>query len=229
MPAWCDVVVCDVDDRVALEAKALFFVPSALIICNRKGLTIAGLSATARAAKMVNRDLHYAGRSAISKVMGCEPVVRKSALGFINSANAALSAIKDDHRFSTDDIIACVFRLRDGTEVLEALGLSAVDVSSNCAIRHEIVEAALARYRIQYADARKIWEYCCSVKVREKISSEEIDSIITDDEGSFIKTDTRFGLPMAIKRIENDGQVEYVYRREHLEKAPSSGHEWSIE
>jgi hypothetical protein len=163
---WADVYVADTDDRIALQGKALFFIPLALQVLNTVGINVSTL--THRSAILRGNpqrgSFKVAGRNAISKVMDCEPVVYDSALGFINVANAELEARGDSQRLTKATIVACVFELERIGEVFEALGLSEATVATDCGIQERIVRAACQRGRLQFVHADLIWKKCLAAK-----------------------------------------------------------------
>lgn len=220
---WADVFVPHLpNERSSLESKALFYVPRAyeLLVTVHK-LNKSQLSATSTENKGIGLPL--AGRSAIGKVLEDKPVVYESAIGFINVANLKLRALGDSAELSTRDIVACVFRLRDAPDLLQALSVTSADIAAACGIRLNVVEAALARYRIAYADAHAIWSYLKAQKCDKKITGRAVETL-TSRIDDFIMTEVRPTHLVAVKLV-NDG---YVYGVSNLRPAPPSGHPWAI-
>lgn len=229
MADWCDVFVPDIDERRALETSALFYVPDALAECEARGWNPTSLNAVASAAKQ-NPTLNgvtHAGKSAITKVLRCEPVIFRSAFNFLNTFNRALEDAGDELRFSSDKVIACVFRLKDARDVLKLLSLSAQDVARGTGLDVNVVVSAFERFRIQQQDAEKIWRHCCGVyHAMGAQGPDALRTVLTGNMSDFLKTDGR--APVAIKKISDDGVERYVYRRGDLVAAPKSGHDWAI-
>ncbi len=229
MLEWCDVVVRTEGDRIVLENSALFFIPSALTVCNSRQLTVSGINSLTRSAKLSRPDAHFAGRSAIDKVMNCVPVVYRSALGFLNSANHALESNGAPERLSHADIVACVFRLRDAAKITNELKVTESEIARSCNIAPRIVNAALNQYRIQYVDAHAIWKFCVDRVRSESIKlGPELADTLTKNETDLIVSDSKKKSSMAIKRVgSKDDTDDYVYDRETLRAAPLSGHAWA--
>lgn len=234
MKDWADVWVSDSSERMALELRALFFIPDAKERCAALGHNQASLLAHARYLKSTGRvsEQYFAGRAAIGNVLECVPVVYKSALGFINIVNAA-SGGSGDPPFRKSDIVACVFRLRDAPEVAEKLSLTAADLSRECALKKEIAQSALERFRLSYVDAESIRRLFIEVKKKNNVEDKHLNDILNSDPSSIIKTDVRKGLSVSIKRVGHhaDGvdYEEYVYNKgEDLVRAPTEGHVWAI-
>lgn len=227
---WADVFVANPDHQTRLEKKALFFIPSALKLCNAHGLNPSNLAAEASAQRRKGNH-HVAGKLAIKDVIDCRPVTYVSVLRFINLVNLTLGG-KDS--LSTSDIVACVFRLRD-IDMVAALNLSPAAIAKGCGISEEIVQAALDRYRIAYHEAHAIWSFISKVV---KSGSDEVQAavklVITDEERTFIITDPHKIHPMAIKlsgvrQPDDDDRPTYVYGRDDLKTAPKQGHYWAIQ
>lgn len=219
MRDWADVYVPPLDDRLALQSKALFFVPTALEWCSSRDLTVARLSAISSAASF---PAARAGRNVIGKVLRFQPVAYDSALGFVNVLNRALG----ETQFSTKDIVACVFRLRDIAEVLSALNKKAEDLAAGSGVSLEIAQAAIQRYRLQLYDALSIWQFLRDCAARGNFRDSAIEQVLTDKPQDFIKTDVRSDLPMAVKLLDDR---DFVYGWENLRAAPSSGHYWALQ
>ena len=234
MPEWADVWVPRTEDRTALAGRALFFVPTALDRLTAVGITQAVLNRHAAALKLTSQSdgEHIAGRAVIEHVMLCTPVVYRSAIGFLTVANAALSARNSGFQFTTRDIVACVFRLRDIPDVVKALGTTAEAIAKACRIKPRIVQSTLQRYRISYVHADAIWRHLFQVKGAAGTKAQEIESL-TDNPSDFIRTDTRHAGRMSIQRIEagsaSDPFEICVYEREDLQPAATSGHSWAID
>ena len=231
MDEWSDVRIPElhVTERAVLEGHALFFLPLAASVCSDEDLNVNRLNATSMTEKAMDRDANLAGRSVIRKVMRIEPVTYQSALGFINAANIALRNKGVDVTLTTRNIIACVFRLKDGPEIINEFGITDDDISVGCGVKASIVRSAIEKYRIQYADAHKIWLYLRGLKRKNKSFKMDVDSLINDDERAFIKTDDRHAARMAIKQVGEEGEDRYVYRYSDLQYAPLTGHYWSLE
>ena len=220
MEGWADVTISSLRDRLALERKALFFIPDALKCCNAAGHTPASLAARSHANSSRTSSIR-AGRNAIAKVLNIAPVGYQSAIGFLNVANEALE-LAGRAPLGREDIVACVFRLKDPAEIIRALKLSTDDVAKGCGLSEAIVAAALSRYRLQYCDADAIWRFALAAKMTGSYSDPYLINL-TDDPRAFIKTDTR--APMAIKDAGEDG---FVYNSSNLKSAPSTGHPWAL-
>jgi hypothetical protein len=205
VPQWADVYEPDVDVRLDLQPNALFFIPSAReIISDQKNETIASLAQHAGALKRQGRKA-VAGKSAIKKIMDCEPVVYGSAIGFIAVANDLVGSTI----FSTADIVACVFKIENLEAIAKAKGLDAPAIATASGVPLRIVHSAIANYRICFRHAEALFRACADPGLQ-----------LTD----FILT-----------RCRNDGRTSvrwddphYVYRRENLQPAPPTGHHWAI-
>jgi hypothetical protein len=217
---WADVYVPAPTERIALESRALFFVPAALSRCAAAGLTTGYLGSLANAGLVQGPR---AGRVAIRKVMHQHPVSYERAVGFMNVANHAL-AERGIERFKLADIVACVFRLKDPTEIASELALTAQDISALTGLPLTIVVAALGRYRIQYNDASAIWRLFQTSKEQSRGWGPKADAALTGIAQDFIKTDIR--QPLAVKSLEDD---EFVYTWQNLEVAERAGHYWAID
>lgn len=242
MPAWADVWVEDAFEQDRLERKALFFIPSAFEKLDRLDLTQTALYTQASALKSQPRrrgtnqlpsdeeaaKYGVAGRAAIREVMRCFPVTYRSARGFINVANMALAALEAGSKLKSSDIVACIFRLKDAPDVVEALGLASSDIAKACGIRAEIVESARLRYRITFNHAISIWKYLLSVKHEKKITDPKANAL-NDDPREFIKTDVQTRHPLAVRPSSEERAEASVYGRRDLTPAPRMGHPWAIE
>jgi hypothetical protein len=131
-----------------------------------------------------------------------------------------------DPPFTTADIVACVFRLRDVAEVLAALSIKLEDLASGAGVAAEIANAAAQRYRLQLHDAMAIWRFVSAKVTRDKVRDHAIDQVITDRPQDFIKTDVRPDLPMAVKHLDDE---EFVYGWDNLKPAPRAGHHWALD
>lgn len=231
MPDWADVYVPSFAERSALARRALFFVLNAAERLEDEGIRQADVMLRAQSLKRSGGRAaqEAAGRGAIENVFACKPVRRESAVGFITSVNNLLADHKVAWRFTTRDIIACVFRLKDGPEIAAALGVSPADIARHTGIKLSIVECAVQRWRITYAHAEAIRQYLLQIKADKK-ANDPILSALSADPMGLIKTDSRSDLPMAVKQIEIDpGRFEFVYGWEDLSAAPPAGHPWAIE
>lgn len=222
MREWADIYVPALDERLALETKALFFVPTALQRCSDRGLTVSHLSAISSAAAI---EGPRAGRNVIGKVLRFQPVAYDSAVGFLNVANRALEG-SAHASFTTRDIVACVFRLRDVTEVLGALNKKIDDVAIGADVPIEIAQAAAQRYRLQLNDALAIWRYALSCAENAGGTDPAIGYVLTERPQDFIKTDVRPDLHMAVKRLDDR---DFVYGWENLKAASEAGHYWALD
>lgn len=220
---WADVYVGNTDDRIDLQSKALFFIPSALGMLSTFSINISTLTYRAQNLRQdaTRPTSRITGRSAITKVMGCEPVVYESAVGFMNVANKELESRGNSERLELSSIVACVFELDGFAQVATALGLSAETISTQCDIPARIISAAIARSRLQYVDAEKIWKYCLT---RKQDQQPDLPTL-TDDPRTFIRTRVSKDGFAAIRKIE---EGRYVYERDDLRPAPLNGHPWSI-
>lgn len=225
---WADVFVDDVDDKVRLQQKALFFMPSVLTICDKHHITVSGLASTSVSQQRHGNPLPMAGRAVIQSVFQCkQPVAYDSMVRFINLVNFEL---RDRDQISLDHVIACVFRLRD-TEIIRELGVSEQQIQQNCKLSAGVVGSAIKRMRISYNDADLIRSYLLSVKSDKKYSTATVDQVLTRRQEDFIRTDSRDDLPIAIMKLgkKSDEKAEYVYNRYNLTVAPRSGHPWAID
>jgi hypothetical protein len=218
---WADVYIPALDVRLQLEKKALFYVPSALERCAARSLTVAHLGSISRTAPIAGLR---AGRNAIGKIFRFHPVTYDRAVGFINVANVALKGTGEE--FTTRDIVACAFRLRQPMDVLQALNISVEEMAREAGISNDIGHAAVQRYRIQLHDALAIWHFILSRWRENPPNSALVSGVITEDPRDFVRADLRAGLPIAVRRLDD---FEYVYRLDDLKPAPISGHYWAIE
>lgn len=240
--AWADVWVDDLDERLKLQSKALFFIPSARQLAIDFNQNAAGLASIANVHNKDRSRPPLAGIAVIRSVLGCkQPVTYESAVRFINLLNPQLPP---DRRLGTSDILACVFRLRD-TEIVAELGTSAEEIAAACKLSPLVVKSALKRLRITYVDAYEIWAHLSSLaKMRSESDSLPltISSVLNGDERSFIVTDASDNYTLAIEKVGSslprhskkasasaDANAEYVYNRNNLRFAPRSGHHWAIE
>jgi hypothetical protein len=217
---WADVYIPALDVRLQLEKKALFYIPSALERCAARSLTVSHLGSISRTAPIAG---HRAGRNAINKIFRFHPVTYERATGFINVANFALRGAVEE--FTTKDIVACAFRLRQPMDVLQAMKISVEEMSKEAGISNDIGHAAVQRYRIQLHDALGIWSFILSRWRENPPRSPLVSGVITEDPRDFVRADLRAGLPIAVKRLDD---FEYVYRLDDLKPAPISGHYWAI-
>lgn len=227
MREFADVYVEDFDDRRRLQQRgALFFIPTARPRCEDKKLTIARLVSTT----VVEREKNYgfAGKQVIQTVFGCrQPVSWESAVGFIRLANFVLNG-RD--RFTTEDMVACVFRLTQ-PDTAAKLGISASEIARMIGSPEVVVESALEGYRVSFHDAASIIAALEAkeggkdfVPVDQKLPK-NLDVLIaadSDEEGG----------PLAVKRLKGvgtKGRPIYVYSRGPLLKpTPKTGHPWAI-
>lgn len=223
---WADVHLDNVDDRVRLQPKALFFAPRALEISDRHKVTTAALASTSGSQKRHGNKVPFAGKAVIQNVLACQPVSHDSMSNFINLVNFELGA----NTMTFDDVVACVFRLR-APGLSAAMGVSVRDIQSNCRLTAGVVQSALAGMRITYNDARAIWAYLMSVKSATSSLLEDVHLFLTQDQRDFIGTDAPDSAPIAIHRIgtRNSDRAEYVYNRYNLSFAPRAGHPWALE
>ncbi len=222
--AWADVYVSDPTQRPALEGKALFFVVNAPSRCLEAHVSAADLAFAYTLQKARGEHAVLAGRSIHTKVLAGRPVSYESALGFINVSREPLAEGKQPP-LETTDIVACVFRLKDPDQVALGLQADAGEIARGCNLAPRIVEAALARYRLQLVDALAIWGFCRSLQaIGRGAGNANLAARLTDDPRDFIRTDTR--PPFAIKPVAEDG---YVYSIGDLRAAPRSGHPWALD
>jgi hypothetical protein len=224
MPQWADVYLDRLDERLSLEPKALFFVPEALARCSAAGLTATSLSALSQAERHAGGAAR-AGRSAITKVLKIVPVSYESAVGFLAVANRAL-ALRGGGELTLDHIVACVFRLKDPSEVARALGASALDIARACGLTEQVASAALGRYRLQFRDAIAIWSFLRERKIAASSArpgpEDPTLSVVTENPMDFVRTDMR--PPVAIRSVGEEG---FVYDWRNLRPAPPTGHPWA--
>jgi hypothetical protein len=219
---WADVVIDNVVERRALEAKALFFLPTAARACRDVGLNVSTIMTSLLIQARSLNQTPGVGRSVVSKILNVLPVRYDSAVQFIAAVNPLLAEYQLN-RFDTGDIVACVFRLKDPDEVFESLGLTSDGVARACGLRYDLVASALLRYRLQLNDALALWRYLTDqVAGLTAKPAAILRERLTDDPSDFIKTDAR--PPMAIKTTR-DGSV---YTLDNLKAAPASGHRWAV-
>lgn len=216
---WADVFVPALDERLTLEGKALFFIPSALEHCSQAHLNRAYLGSLSNTAEI---GPVRAGRAAISKVLRFEPVTYASARGFLNVANYGLKS-RDAPLMNVSDIVACVFRLKEPDTIAAALNLSPQMIAAGTLLPQELIVAALGRFRLQFVDAFAIWRFLLNFQLSGPASGGGLE-FLTDNPADFIKTDGRY--PLAIKEV---GDREFVYGLRNLEPAAAKGHYWAIE
>lgn len=218
---WADVFVPSPSERVALQRRALFFVPVGVERCADLSIRAAALN---EAAVAFRGPGPVAGRTAISKILGYKPVNYESALGFIKLANHVI----EDRRGAAlvaEDIVACVFRLKDATETAASLGLRPQDIAEACKLSLPVVQAALSRYRIQLVDALAIWSFFAEEFKERGNQNAKVDELPAAPE-SFILTDARKGLPIAVRQLNED---QFVYSWDNLRPAPRGGHFWAVD
>ncbi len=237
---WADVslVDLDLDDRLRLESRALFFIPNALQICSEHKLSVSKMTSRATTARRDRPHLQLAGRQVIGTIFKCkQPVVYDSALRFIALANLDLPP---DKWLLTKDIVACAFRIRD-PEIIGELGVKPQDLATACGLRREVVDSALKRMRLTYADAHAIWVHLMRVVKGQLDLSPAVAEVLTGDERDFIRTDPNGRYPIAVERAgkivprhskkalpDDTEDVEYVYNRANLRFAPVSHHPWAL-
>jgi hypothetical protein len=227
----------DLDDRLRLERAALFFIPSALEICNSHQLSVSKLTGRATTARRDNPALQLAGRQVIGTVFKCkQPIVYDSALRFIRLVNLDLP---EDKWLKHSDIVACVFRLKE-PEIIAELGIKPQDLASECKLRKEVVDAALKGMRITYSDAYAIWVFLMRVTTGRPELPPTLRDVLTGDQRDFISADlnTRYlavekigkTLPKHSKKsaVDESDNAEYVYNRANLKRAPLSHHPWAL-
>ncbi len=229
MREWADVYVLDVDDRIALRGKALFFVPRAIgVITDTHNISTSALGSFSSSLKGTTTT-NYAGRAAIKKVMDCDPVVYESAVGFINVCNAKFHSMKIAYRFTLGDIVACVFCFRNLFELIQKLNLAKTSkeaagvISTATGIDADIVDSTFSGFRVIYNHAETIRSFINDQAARQGLAPEALGygPSFNDLFQSIAKSDK----PVSIKKNIKDS---YVYRRVDLSAAPLSGHAWSI-
>jgi hypothetical protein len=222
LPNWADVYIADTDDRCDLQSKALFTIPSARQILSDANITVNVLSARSTNLRLSGNTgkSRIAGRSALTKVVACEPVVYESATGFVRLANEALKAADSNESFDTNSIVACVFALHDFAELASRLSQTAESLATACEIPVEIVKSAFEHYRLHYVHAEKLWRHCLSINQ----SNLKRPDWLTSDPTSLIKTKVPPTGRAGIKRLDGS----YVYQRSDLYPAPLTGHPWAI-
>lgn len=221
MAEWADVYVDDLDNRVPLQNSAVFFIPSALGLLESNQINTSRLCSESEFIRnnsgRGNSGQRLCGRSAITKVMKCLPVVYKSASGFIEVANTLLKSRDSSAALSKGDIVACVFKIHGLAEVVRDKKTSVDDIARASGVHEDIIQSLLRNCRVQYVDAQKILSALRTIfsgkpdSDRFKISTEIAKSIDRVAVGSFRNSD------------------DYVYKRQMLAPAPTNGHAWSIE
>lgn len=220
MREWTDVFVPALSERVLLEKRALFFIPAALPRCDAMQISTAYLSALSNTGAIEDPR---AGRVAIRKAMQLQPISYERAEGFLNVANHALVE-RGAPPLTKADIVACVFRLKDPTDILTDLRLTVRDVSEATGLSQSVVSAAVARYRLQYVDADLIWRFLMEARAKVGAVGAKTEAALAGRPQDLIKTDSR--QPLAVRPHEDHG---YVYTWENLRAAPPSGHYWAID
>jgi len=219
MREWADVFLPGPDRRL-LERRSLFFIPAALKRCEEAGLTNVYLGSLAATAPIPEPK---AGRVAINKVLLLRPVSYESALGFLNVVNHALRQ-RGARPLERADIVACVFRLKDPSEILAELGLTVAEVAVRCQIPLRVVQAAFGRFRLQFRDAELIWHFLLFAKWFSGKNGPKTEAALTGSAPDFIKCDAR--QPTLVKELD---QGEFVYGWDNLAAAPRSGHYWALD
>lgn len=213
-------------DRFALEASALFFIPDAFVVLrSRHNMTATSLGALSTANRTVGGP-KLAGKAAITKIIGLQPVAYASAKGFLPVANIALAKAGVARRFTTSDIVACVFRLPEFGDHLEDLGLTPASLAKTSKVSLPIVQSAMNKYRVSFAHAEALWKVLHSAHVAKGEPASEAEVTrheFLKDIREFAKTDARPHL--AVKTVQDN---ETVYKAEDLKLAAVDGHHWAL-
>lgn len=236
MRVWADVYVSDGPLRSVLDRSALFYIPKFYDAAHDNGITLTHLYALATT---INQDpeidIKVPGRLAIKRIWECvDPVAYNNAVRALNLLNEALRIRSVGLHLETTDIVACVFRLRDGPEIKSGLGPRLAEIGEAAAVDSSVVNAALDRGRITYRDAHAIWAALYARKKKESKFLPEINSI-TAKEADLIAVDrTTLWPPRVLKVDRADPEVGiresfYVYKRDNLSPAPRSGHDWAVD
>ena len=228
---WADVFVKKDRARDEIERAALFFVPKFYDVAEQRGLTVNLLSGAAGSLKKKFKNLEIAGRAALTIIHhGEQAASYKAAVGSINVIN---DLVEQNARLSSRDIVACVFRLRDGPQIAEAVGSDFSDFVAETGLSVEIVRAALTRHRITYADAHIIWSAAwkrCQ-KSPDRFSEAKY---LTDDESHLIVVDNRTDYPRRLYHLSYDDtdtrttEQRWIYNRNNVRAAPLNGHKWAL-
>jgi hypothetical protein len=206
---WADVYIDSIDDRLALQRYALFFIPSALHLMSQNGITKNTLSTFS----MNIKGKPTAGRQAVGKVADCLPVVYESAVGFVNAFNMFCEREGYESRLAKQDIVACVFRIEGFTQLLSRANITKAHVHEVTGIAANIIDSVPNNFRIQLSDAIKLFELFSK---HEGIGQLRIDEFIQVSENG------------GRTSVKKSSDVKYVYKRENLRAAPMVGHPWAI-